>query len=568
MTCRRMGAVVTSVGALLLLSSAAHAQLAEIAAGTPDFPGSRPLDVPALEPEAASGDEPLEVVVPDAADEGSGGPTPRLVVRRVEIVGNSVLPDTTLSEAAQPYVDRSLDSMEIESLRRALTQLYVDAGYVSSGVVLPDQDLEGGVLRLRVVEGRLTRVEIRGNEQFRERYLAARVEGGADEVLNVYDVERRLQLLRRDPRIRAVRAQLRPGVVRGEATLVVAVVENRRYGARLDVNNFLSPSIGSENGYVSGTYSNAFGLGDQGWAAVGVSAGLVDVDVRYRVPLNRWETRLDAGFRYSDSKIVEKGFDGIDIESDYMAAFVGVTQPVYRSPSLAIELGLTGEWRQSRSRIDGFGFSFTDPTGGNRTVATVLRFHQELLQQGRSQVFALRSTFSFGLDALGATPGVAAPVDFASWLGQAQVVRRFEPSGLELLARGNVQLAFDPLLPFERFAVGGRYSVRGFRQNEFVRDNGYALGFEARQPIVRAPDGRPIVQVVPFFDIGHSWNRGRGGTAEPRTIAGAGLGAVWRPLDWLSAELFWGGQVWAVPDRDANTAQEHGLYFRLLATSF
>ena len=51
------------------------------------------------------------------------------------------------------------------------------------------------------------------------------------------------------------------------------------------------------------------------------------------------------------------------------------------------------------------------------------------LDQGQQQAVALRSTFSGGLDALGATenPGEVPDGQFFAWLGQAQWVRRIDP---------------------------------------------------------------------------------------------------------------------------------------------
>jgi hemolysin activation/secretion protein len=99
--------------------------------------------------------------------------------------------------------------------------------------------------------------------------------------------------------------------------------------------------------------------------------------------------------------------------------------------------------------------------------------------------------------------------EFFAWLGQFQWVRRFDPWGAQLVFRTDVQLAEDPLLSLEQFAMGGHATVRGYRENELVRDNGIISSLEVRVPLWSDTPGRPMVELAPFFDWGNSWNTDR-----------------------------------------------------------
>jgi hemolysin activation/secretion protein len=96
--------------------------------------------------------------------------------------------------------------MALNELRDRLTLLYVDAGYLNSGAVLPDQDVAEGVVEFHIVEGRLTDLRVEGNRWFRTGYLERRIRRGAHTPLDVADLENELQLLQQDPRIRRVDA--------------------------------------------------------------------------------------------------------------------------------------------------------------------------------------------------------------------------------------------------------------------------------------------------------------------------------------------------------------------------
>jgi hemolysin activation/secretion protein len=540
--------------------------LAQTVAPPPDLPSTRRLDVPSLDDErsdaAALESAPLPAAPPEPTE------APRVFVRRIRIDGNTVLPEAELTAIAAGYLDRALEAGALHALRDALSRRYFDAGYVSTRAYLPDQDFEDGLLVVRIVEGRLGQVEISGERGFRERYLRQRLAPDPDEIVNVHEIEHRLQLLRRDARIVAVRAELRPALEQGRSDLRVHIVEARRYGARLDVDDYQSPAIGEVNGRVAAAFENPTGWGDRVLASAGFSEGMADVDVLYGIPLTRHDTRLDVRGRYTATRIVEDVFAGLDIQTRYWAVGLSLAQPVYRTSEMHVELGIRGEYRDSRSTVDGLGFAFSDAARDGRVSAAVLRFFQDATHQTRNQVLAARSTLSVGIETLGARSGRVDQADFVAWLGQLQWVRRFEPSGMELMARGDVQLAFDPLLPFERFSVGGRYSVRGYRQNQAVTDSGFSIGFEARYPIVRRPSGAPILQIVPFIDVGRGWNRGRAGFPEPQNLAGAGVGLVWHPNSWLRAELFYGSDIWDVAEFGDESLQDRGIYFQLSAFSF
>jgi len=62
--------------------------------------------------------------------------------------GNTVFSMERLLEVTQRYVNRELATEDLEALRIELTRLYIDAGYINSGAIIPDQKLSEGVMAL------------------------------------------------------------------------------------------------------------------------------------------------------------------------------------------------------------------------------------------------------------------------------------------------------------------------------------------------------------------------------------------------------------------------------------
>ncbi|MGB0911542.1 MAG: ShlB/FhaC/HecB family hemolysin secretion/activation protein [Nitrospirales bacterium] len=185
-----------------------------------------------------------------------------------------------------------------------------------------------------------------------------------------------------------------------------------------------------------------------------------------------------------------------------------------------------------------------------------------------------RSRFSVGIDTLGATAnsgGHQPDTHFFTWLGQIQGAHRFDPLGIQLIGRTDLQLSNDGLFPLEQYAMGGRFTVRGYRENSLVRDNAFLFTAETRIPVLPSILGLETVQFAPFFDVGRSWNAK--GDTEPETLAsvGAGLRFSFRQtamplLQHSYANIYWGQQLRPVPGSvDSNTnLQDHGVHFQVV----
>jgi len=163
----------------------------------------------------------------------------RVLVRQIRIVGNTVFPMEKLLEVTQRYVNRELATEDLEALRIELTRLYIDAGYINSGAIIPDQKLSEGVITLQIIEGELSTIEISGTTWFRDSYIRNRITLGAGPPLNIVALQERLQFLQQDERIARLAAELRPGVQRGESVVCRHRVHGRldyarRYGIHAD----------------------------------------------------------------------------------------------------------------------------------------------------------------------------------------------------------------------------------------------------------------------------------------------------------------------------------------------
>ena len=81
--------------------------------------------------------------------------------------------------------------------------------------------------------------------------------------------------------------------------------------------------------------------------------------------------------------------------------------------------------------------------------------------------------------------------------------------------------------------------MRGYRENEVVRDNGVNGSIEFDVPLVGRGDGAALVELAAFFDAGYSWNADRRSKGL-QTLASPGLGLRVTPSDRVQCQLYWG----------------------------
>jgi len=501
----------------------------------------------------------------------------RVFVRRILVTGSSVFTPEELSQITAPYENRTLTSEDLESLRRALTLRYIDAGYINSGAILPDQEIRDGVVTFQIVEGVLSHISVEGNQWFREFYIRDRLELGAGPPVNVNPLQERLQLLQQDNRLRAIHAELRPGVKPGEAVLNVKVEEKPPFYAWFAFNNYQSSSVGAERGLLTLAHQNLSGRGDILSLTYGRSEGLnPQIDAWYLLPVTVYDTTLLLRYRKNDYAVIDEIFDPLDTRSDSDIYEITLRHPLVRTLHHEFALSLTGESLQDKTFLLGEPFSFYPGVDNGESKVTALRFSQEWTYRTQREVVAARSRFSFGIDALDATTHSSHSVpdgEFLAWLGQFQWARALRTWDMQLLFRTDVQLSNQPLLPLEQIAVGGRYTVRGYRENLLVRDQALIASVELRIPLVQNTPWAEYLQIVPFSDYGYAKNRDLP-SLDPRSIYSVGLGLRWgvplmkSPVELkLDFEFYWGYALKEVSVPDYNI-QDDGIHFQIAVTGF
>ena len=501
----------------------------------------------------------------------------KLVVNEIRFDGNGVYSDEELRDVISVDLSKPLSTEDLEAIRKAVSRFYFSNGYVNSGAMIGEQDLSKGVLTVSVVEGALDKINVMGTGWLRPSYVEKRIRSGVKTPLSMEDLKRSLEFVRRDEKIRKINTALLPGDELGQSHLDVIVTENKLFDAGIGISNRRPPSVGAEEAEVYLGTRNLTSLGDTlrlNYTFTDEGMDEVDFDgadnyaVSYSLPLHTSGTSLELGTVRSDYVILEEPFDTLNIQSDTQMVSVGIRQPIYNDLKHEFSVSLKGERRQSETMVSGMPFSISPGSTDGMTRIAALRFSPEYVYRSSKRVIAVRTTLSFGLDTQDPVldESYMGP-EFFSWLTQASWVEAIGSSENLFALKSYYQHTDERLISMEQFSLGGMNTIRGYRENQIIRDNAFSISPEVRIPILRDRYTKPIMHLIPFFDYGIGWNAE--GDRDRESIYSLGLGLTYKPTDNVNMSLYWGYAFEEFDIKDDDDLQDYGIHFQVrIGTDF
>jgi len=545
---------LAAIACIIILTTSAMAD-------TPVFPLQRPAERPLdkIIPDAGVKPDIKLPPIPEIYDKGVSSHL-RIKVRKFEFIGNTVISSEELSTVLQEFNNKIIDAEQLQKIRQLITQYYIKKGYINSGATIPDQKIDNGIIHFKIIEGRLSKINVSGNSWLNSSYLKSRAHFGNAGPLNVYVLRDQLFMLQQDPRIERLHARLSPGLRPGESILDISIEEAQLLNIGLAIDNYSPPSIGEGHGELVIQHKNLTGEGDRVDITYTHSRGLDGVSTAYEYPLSARDNRLRVAYAQSESLVVEEPFDILKIENRARTSSLAYIHPYHKTPNANYDVSLQLEQRESQTFLLDEPFSFSAASSDGKTRLSIARIIFSWLKRTPQRVVSGRFTLSHGFDSNKATISDIEPDGkYVSSLGQIQWVERFAQQ--ELVLRGAVQLSDDPLVSMEQFAIGGARTVRGYRENFIVGDNGLTTSIEYRFPILSSYPDYGRFQLAWFADYGRIKNRARE-TPGPEEIYSSGVGLRWTNEKRVRLELYWAEMLKDVVNPDT-TLQDDGIHLRL-----
>jgi hemolysin activation/secretion protein len=486
----------------------------------------------------------LPVSPPTVSPQGKEAtPTGTITVQKFEVVGSTLFSAQQLQVATASFLNRPLTFDDLLKARAAITQLYIRNGYLTSGAYLPaNQDVSKGIVTLQVLEGSVEEIRVTGSKALRPRYIRDRLHASTQAPLNVNRLTAALQLLKQNPLIERISAELLPGTQPGKNLLAVSIVPTPSRTAHVDLNNHRSSTSGEFGRQIRLSQTNLTGYGDRLSASYTNAAGGYDLNLSYSLPVNAKDGTVSISYGQAAGRVIQRPFSALDINSNSRDLTLAFRQPIVYTPNHQFVLGARLSRQESELTFLG-GIPLSLPNSGSddrgRIRITELTLFQEWTDRRSRSLLTLRSDLGIGLD-WGATQNSTAPDGrFVRWQGQAQWLYALHPDTI-LTLRSTLQLSDRALPNPSLVGLGGNRALRGYPEGFLLFDQAVFGTAEIAIPIFRTADRSHRVYLTPFIDLGYGWNYRKLSATDNRLLVAPGLGLRYEWTDRIGLQMIWG----------------------------
>jgi hemolysin activation/secretion protein len=458
---------------------------------------------------------------------------PAFSISRYEVEGNSLLPPAQIQGLLTPFAGPGRGFGDVRRAVQALQQAYRDRGYNVVVVQLPEQELDQGVVRVRVIEQRIGHVEIQGNRLFSTENVRSSLPGLREGVTpNIRDVSASLKVANTNP-AKQTTLELQSGAAPDTVDATVRVAEDKPWRLGLNVDNTGSAETGRTRLGLLYQHANLWGRDHVGSIQYTTSLekpSRVSVwGAGYHVPLYALGDSMDFFASYSnvDSGAITAGVLNLLVSGKGTVAGTRYNHSLPQWGDLTSTLIFGIDWRAYKNNVDLEGFQL----GNDITVHPLSLSYSGQLPLG-SGLLGLQLTGvqnvpggSKGRDEDFSAQRAGADASYRLLRYSAGYSQRFAQDW-QLRLQVNGQSTSDALVPGEQFGAGGAASVRGFSEREVAGDSGHFAGAEIESPTWCAPGAAALQCRAVAFIEGASVTRNKAlpGELERTSIAGAGVG--------------------------------------------
>lgn len=384
--------------------------------------------------------------------------------------------DKRVNKITGKYLGQCINITDIKNIVKDITNLYVDMGYITTRVFLPEQDLSTGTLQLKVVEGYIESIDIENEHRLIPPFIPLK----ANKILSLHDIE---QTYDHYSRISSndTNIMIKPGEKHGSSRVLIVNKPRRKWKVKTGVDNSGSKHKGEVLSYTNFSVENF--LGHNEIYLFSVKSSLDDPDIRYTnsksfyfsVPFEY----CDLSYQYNFSK--NRSF----IESNNKKYRNSGASTIYKVDLSRI---LHRDGKSKTSLSTGFGHDiYSNYLDDSKIQISSYKIHKidfGLSYQGRLSASVLSVGFNV-------TSGINK--GFFSKFGDVSVPNKkfnkinlnaswFKPTPI-VIANRNVQFrssflaqySQDMLASSEKFSLGGISSVRGFKEYRENSDNALQL---------------------------------------------------------------------------------------------
>jgi hemolysin activation/secretion protein len=493
----------------------------------------------------------------------------KLTLNAINFEGVTAYAPAELQSLYADKIGQKISLADVYGIANAATVKYRNDGYILTQVIVPPQTIDGGKVKLQVVEGFINTISIDGVTKDSERNLISAYADRAkrSQPLNVRDLEQALLMINDLPGVSA-RSILSPSPNKVGAADLKIIIERDMFDSQVGVDNFGSRYLGRLEGSGAVAANSMLGMNERISAQAvyapssSLNKELLYGDLGYSQPVGTLGTKLDL-LGSITSTVPGYTLREFDVRGRSVFWSAKLSQPIIRTRNLNWSVYGLFDWRNVQT---------------DTNIETTRVDHIRMLRAGTS-FDALDSFLGAGYNSLNIEIAHGLDVLNSSDKGDANMSRAFgDPDATKMEAeyqrlqrlssKTNLlfgvkgQSASDAMLSSEEFGVGGASYGRGYDPSEIVGDNGLAGKLELQWNNPVAMPKVETYQLYGFVDAGRVWNTDATNRADKKlTLVSAGVGVRTTLHTKTQADLFVASPL--SREVQANQDRDPRVYFTL-----
>lgn len=496
------------------------------------------------------------VTPPAPAPETAGDTGSRFDVWEYQIDGNTTLDNRIIEKTVYGFLGPGKGLSDVELARSALEKAYHEAGYQAALVSIPEQDVQEGVVVLRVTEGTVDQLKVTGSRYFSPSHIKEQVPALAEGTpLNTGKVQEQLTKLATENPDRQVTPVMRAGQTPGTVEVELEVKDELPVHGLMELNARNSINTTRLRLPVMLRYDNLWQMNHSASLQYQVSPeDPKNVQVwsgTYVMPINAIDSRLalyGIGLD-SSSDVTTAGALNVVGNGNIFGARLVKPLPLSKEYFQSVTFGW--DYKDFGQSITPLGADSGDGVSSPVTYSPFQVGYSGTLSSEMGSLTQFNTELNFNFAGMGSNTAqfearrAGATPNYIYLAGEVKH-RQPLPEDVAVEVRLSGQVADSPLISNEQMGAGGMLTVRGYHEVERLGDNGTIGSFELWSPDIGhlnldGMDYLNDLRFLAFTDAAQLWLNGPNPPSTPLkySLWSTGAGFRLRAFKNLNGEFYW-----------------------------
>lgn len=390
--------------------------------------------------------------------------------------GNAIIKTDELTALLSYFTQKELTVSQIYEAAGKVTAMYEKKGYFAAKAYIPEQEIENGSVKIKIVEAKYGNINIKNDSLVRDMISVSVAEKLKKErVLSTQGLERTLMLLNETPGIKVESVSVKEGVKPEESDIDINLSKTDRLSGYAMYDNYGGKYIGKNRLSLTASVDSPTSRGDK-LAISGLTSegGLIkNYTLGYDIPLGYDGLKATVGYSSVSYKLSGE-YTELNAVGTSESVNIGASYPFVKTVETELVGNLSMDFKKLKDEIKNLDQS-TRKKGASTTASIAYLKKINDFDISASLAVTGGKLFFDDIEAKesddngAATGGLYAKTNVAVSLGY----RYTNTSTVTLSLKGQKALSNHNLDGGDDFLMSGSSAARAYPSGEYSTENGY-----------------------------------------------------------------------------------------------